>query len=608
MFPKFLEELNPEVLLSERYAGLDFETTNLDKGRASNSNNRIVGWVGIDATGAKVYRKYYEREPRNYASLLSFVNRPGIDLLVAHNAKFELQWLQRVGMEPGSVFVWDTMVAEYVIAGNRRWDLSLDAVAARYGIGHKESLVASMIKDGICPSHIPERRLMDYCQQDVALTIGVMLKQRKIIVDSGLLPVLFTRLLTTLVLSDIELKGMALTPGPVKEEYAKCGKAIGTAITRLSEITGGINPRSPKQVGEYLYDALGFSETTDYRGNPSRTPAGNRKTDEDTVLALKPSTDDQQKFIGAFRAFSPLKKRFETLTKLNECIKHDAILLASFNQCVTGTHRLSSSGYNYKVQFQNIDRDFKRLFVPRHPGWQMGDSDAPQLEFRVAGDIADDPQALQDIRNKADVHSYTASILLNKAQGAITKSERTAAKSDTFKPLYGGKSGSNSQKKYYAAFQKKYCKIYKTQTKWTYEVLKSKKLRIPSGLILYWPHVEIYDSGYIKGTTEIFNYPIQSFATADIIPITLIYMWYLMRSMKSFIVNTVHDSIISEICPGEEDKWKEICKRAYTSDVFNYLEKVYKYRFTTPLGVSYNLGEYWGDGKEELFELDPGTF
>ena len=86
-------------------------------------------------------------------------------------------------------------------------------------------------------------------------------------------------------------------------------------MAELHQITGGINPKSPKQVAEFLYDNLKFDELSDYKGNPIRTPSGGRKTDEQTCLALKPRTEAQKAFIGCFARYSPLKKELETLEK-----------------------------------------------------------------------------------------------------------------------------------------------------------------------------------------------------------------------------------------------------------------------------------------------------
>ena len=55
---------------------------------------------------------------------------------------------------------------------------------------------------------------------------------------------------------------------------------------------------------------------------------------------------------------------------------------------------------------------------------------------------------IKDILEGQDVHKYTASIIFDKAEADVTKEERTAAKAHTFKPLYGGFSGTPREMAY----------------------------------------------------------------------------------------------------------------------------------------------------------------
>jgi DNA polymerase I-like protein with 3'-5' exonuclease and polymerase domains len=123
-----------------------------------------------------------------------------------------------------------------------------------------------MIEAGICPSEIPEKRLLDYCQRDVELTDRVFNDQRTIMEGTRLLPVVFTRCITCIVLADIERHGLNLNREAVEEEYAKTLAQSREILGKIDDFTGGINPKSPKQVGEFLYDNLGFKEIEDFRG------------------------------------------------------------------------------------------------------------------------------------------------------------------------------------------------------------------------------------------------------------------------------------------------------------------------------------------------------
>src|SRR5690606_8646296 len=134
------------------------------------------------------------------------------DFIVAHNAKFELQWLTRCGLDISKVLVYDTMLAEYVIGGNR-WKytkLSLEKCLQRRGLPGKVSIVSKMLKADICPSAVPEQWLQDYGIRDEQPLPDVTLRQLNDHGGSRLLPALYSRYLLPPVLSVIEQLGMRL--------------------------------------------------------------------------------------------------------------------------------------------------------------------------------------------------------------------------------------------------------------------------------------------------------------------------------------------------------------------------------------------------------------
>lgn len=599
--PKHLTNPDPGIYNSNNYLVLDFETD----GFPADPKSKLV------LTGYKKQGEEFKHIWGDVYDLDELHTQLGsVDYIVCQNAKFELQWLVRSGFDISRLVVFDTLLAEYCILGNRYGKKDLDTLGEKYCGKRKKGIVSGLFSGGAVSSEIPRRWLLDYNQRDVELTEDVFKVQRGQLRSLELLPVFYTRCLTTIPLADIELRGIALDHARVEEKLKEVSKELHEAQRRLDTIAEGINWNSPKQVAAFLYDRLGFPEPVNFRGEVSRTAAGGRRTDEETILGLRAGSDDQSNFKHAFLDYRKLNLAHGNLSKLQECCLNDSgILFASYNQAITQTHRLSSSGSKYKFQFQNIDRTFKKLFKARRDGWMVGEADGKQLEFRVAIHLGKDQQGLEDVRSGFDVHKNTASVLNRIALEKVTAELRTLAKSKTFKPLYGGNSGTKDERRYYDAFRERYHETYETQKEWCNRVLETGQLRIASGLIFYWPNTTKSASGYITNTPSIFNYPVQSFATADIIPISLVYLWHAMRitGLESFIVNTVHDSIIAEIAPGEKEAFNELCKRAFTSDVFHYLETVYTIKFTCPLGVETKIGAYWGQKEEGEynFDLDP---
>jgi DNA polymerase I-like protein with 3'-5' exonuclease and polymerase domains len=422
-------------------------------------------------------------------------------------------------------------------------------------------------------------------------------------------------------LADIEFNGMKLDDVRVVDEYVTHVTRRNELAQELDALSNGINPRSSKQVAELLYDVLKFDEPVDYKGNPYRTPGGARQVDDAVISKLKPKTDEQRKFLECKKEFASIDA---DLTKNLEFFygvvkEGNGIFTARFNQTVTRTHRLSSSGnpLNFEmfdkpksVQFQNLPRKFKKLFKARYDKWSVVELDLAQLEFRVAGYLCNDQQILTDVINREDIHMFSSEELTKAGQ----ETDRQNAKKHTFKPLYGGKSGTSAEKAYYAAFNAKYKGVTTTQQKWINTVLLNKELRLPNGMVFYWPDVK-QENGWVNYTANICNYPVQHFATAEIVPILLYEIWSKCKSkkMETFLTNTIHDSVIAEVPPYELDQYYDIIKEA-VEYVYTFLKDMYDIEFFIPLGYEVKTGINLGEGKEfkvetaTPFEFIPDTY
>lgn len=440
MLPKFITDPDPEVYFTDNYITLDLETTNVDKGDPRNSANRIVfGYLTGPRVGTKEIRSISELT--EYAELIY-----SCDVLICHFAKFELGWLRRAGLNLEWILVYDTLLGEYVRAGNRSWDLTLEATSRRYDGRGKKSVVSKMIEAGVCPSEIPFKMLREYCIQDVEETEKVFLKQREVLKEEGLLAVQFLRCISAPVITDIEMNGLFLDKELVRKYHYEFMEEYNNLIQQLNEITGGINMASSRQVAKFLYRDLGFDVPKDYKGQPmvgkpnKDFPEGQPATDEDAILSLKPKNERQREFIKLKSEESKLRRKITGYTTrfMEACDNNHCMVYGVINQTISQTHRLTSSNPN----LQNIDRKLKKVITARNKGWRIRSSDYAQLEFRVAGCLAQDKQIYEDIITKYDVHSYTASIIFEsewKAAGSSRKSKkgdeiRTDAKPETFKP------------------------------------------------------------------------------------------------------------------------------------------------------------------------------
>lgn len=625
--------LDPGIYLRGSYLVLDFETIVRDGhyGSAIDERNSLALACWCDSAGRVGSHWGSEFEQSALKAAIE-----GVDFLVAHNSKYELGWLRRCGVDISRLLVFDTKLAEYALLGNlaagdvesgvRRIGTSLNECGIRRGMLPKDPIVDIWMRNGISVEDMPRKWVEDRCKQDVETTHRVFLDQRRRLANTGRLGVLYTRSLLTPVLASIESEGMHLDKERVSSTHAEYSERLVGLEREFSELTGGINWRSPKQVGDYLYDTLGFPEPRRRSGEPKRSANGNRLANAKVIAAFRPTTENQRRFVELRKSIgkvgSALSKNLDYFKEICELRNGSDTFYAEFNQTVTATHRLSSSGIRSdsgkSVQFQNLPRDFKCLFSARKSGWFIGEADGAQLEFRVAAFLGNDRQARSDINDPNwDAHCVTAAAMLQRPVDEVrraylggeawAKKARQEAKAETFKPLYGGSKGTPAQERWYAAFRERYPDLARTQQDWVYEVLRTKRLVTPWGLQFYWPHVKMSDSGYCNNGSAIYNYPVQSLATAEIIPVALTCFWHMVRSKglqdKIVAVNTVHDSIVAEIAPDACDAFREIAKQAFGPMVHRYLSTVYGIDFDVPLGTGIKIGQHWGEGDEEKYEF-----
>ena len=603
LLPEYLRNLDPNLYLSDNYVVVDFETTILEKGSPYNAENKIVCssykcGVGHESyTGDPVFVVGNEFQQ---SDLLAAIE--SADYWIAHNTKFEYGWLERCGLALHAKLAFCTQIAEYVLRSNRKGGLALDDCLKRRGMDSKEHLGKSLLKAGVCPSQWPMGWLEPYSIKDSDAGEQLFLHQREHLKRNKQLKTVFTRNLLTPVLVDIEKVGMHIDEERVRKLHRDYTVRKEELQGQIDLITDGANPRSVPQMREVLYDKLKFKRPTDKKW---LTPGGEPTTSFDYINTLKPKTKKQIKFKELKQEYSKVDAALtKCLNKFYDCVSEttDHIITASLNQTVTATQRLSSTGRNYKAQFQNFPRIFKPLFKARREGWFIGEIDQAQLEYRGAVWFGQDEAGLYDILHRVDSHGFTAEHIFgerftNPTSEAVKKALRTEAKAHTFKPLYGGKSGTPDEVRYYEAFVKKHAGIAAIQEEWKKDALNHKKVVCPNGAIFYFPDTRITNSGYITNSTNICNYPVQSFATADIVPIGVVYQWHLIRvaDLRSFLVNTVHDSAIGEVHPDEVEIYEAIGEYAHVDLVYKYLKEVYDVDFNVPLEVEAEFSTNWAD-------------
>jgi DNA polymerase I-like protein with 3'-5' exonuclease and polymerase domains len=321
---------------------------------------------------------------------------------------------------------------------------------------------------------------------------------------------------------------------------------------------------------------------------------GGFKTDKETLNRISKLAEGSLKeFVDSIIRYSAIETYLNTfITGIKDNVRENKILHPSFNQHTTVTGRLSSS----KPNFQNMPRGdkfpVKRVIKSRFENGEIIEVDFAQLEFRTAVFLAQDTQGMKDIQEGVDVHQYTADII---------GCSRQDAKAHTFKPLYGGMMGKKKEREYYDKFLKKYKGIAKWHLELQERAYKTNIVRLPSGREYYFPNVykrlNKYTGDYIySNSTNIKNYPVQGFATADIVPLACLNVWELLkeRELKSIIINTVHDSVVLDVHPDEVDDVISIIKTGFTNVKDSLLTR-YSCELNVPLDFEIKKGSNWLD-------------
>ena len=360
--------------------------------------------------------------------------------------------------------------------------------------------------------------------------------------------------------------------GSPYKNYSKCATCDGEGLTysNLGKVAG-FNQK-PKSI----YDLAD----------------GGFKTDRITLQKMGAKASGELKdFIDNIMRYNAIDTYLSTFVNgIKEYTNEDGLLHPKFMQCVTATGRLSSRDPNFQNQPRAKTFPIRSVIKSRFEGGRILEIDFAQLEFRTAIFLSQDAQGIEDIKNNVDVHQYTADII---------GCSRQDAKAHTFKPLYGGVTGTENEKKYYSAFLKKYKQIAEWHDKLQTEAITYKRVKLPTGREYAFPYAERMPWGGSSYGTQIKNYPVQGFATADIVPLACIKIYKLMKEqkVKSLLINTVHDSIVADVYPGEEDVMSDIFKQG-TSSVVPTMKEYYGINFNVPLDSELKIGYNWLDMEE----------
>lgn len=258
------------------------------------------------------------------------------------------------------------------------------------------------------------------------------------------------------------------------------------------------------------------------------------------------------------------------------------------------------------------------------------EADFSQLEIIALAFLSQDPKLIHDINNNVDIHSINAANLFG---SNFTAKQRKTAKALSFQLTYGSgaynmaKTNGISESKaklFIENFYRRYPRVKDWQDENIELVKESRELsdeRTDSGLpagrgvlrsvtgreyVFYekdspeWmQHNGVMTS---FNPTTIKNYPVQGFATADIVPLVLGKLYRNIKQKeewrgKVLLVNTVHDSVLLDLCKEFVVECASLVKDVMESAP-EYLKEEFGIEFNLPLKAELKIGPNWLEMEE----------
>jgi DNA polymerase I-like protein with 3'-5' exonuclease and polymerase domains len=203
-------------------------------------------------------------------SFKNYLTQPQWDLYVFFNAKYDLHWYRKLGVDVQSWKIWCCQLAEFILSGQTIRYPSLDDTATKYGLGHKVDVVKEQYwTKGINTNDIPQEVLSTYCKQDVDLTYAIYLKQLEQFEKNPALYTLFKlQCQDLLLLEEMEWNGLKYNEQLCIERGEELDKKIATINKELALVYPDIpiNFNSGDQLSAFLYGGTVIEEYKEHVG------------------------------------------------------------------------------------------------------------------------------------------------------------------------------------------------------------------------------------------------------------------------------------------------------------------------------------------------------
>ncbi|NUU94850.1 DNA polymerase I [Marinitoga sp. 1135] len=503
--------------------------------------------------------------------------------LIGQNLKYDLSIMKVNGFEIKNPY-FDTMIAAYLVSPDSR-RFNMDDLAKKYldyetikydDIVKKDTLFANTLKD------VDPEKVAEYSGEDADITLRLfyVLKPRiyefqleKVMeeIENPLIP----------VLAKMELNGVFFDIPYLKElekEYKNITKNI---LNEIQEIAGySVNPNSPKQIRELLFEKLGIKPK-------KKTKGGQYSTNAQVLEELK-NEHPVIKLILEYRKYQKLLSTYiQAIPKLVNPVT--GRVHTSFNQTGAATGRLSSSDPNLQnLPIREVEGEkIRKAVKAEKENYVLMSADYSQIELRVLAHMSQDPILIDSFNKNLDIHKITAAKLFDVPEENVDNKMRQIGKMINFSIIYGVSSYGLAERtgisiEEAGIFIKKYFELYKNVEKYQKEILsnlnKNGYVETLFGRKRFLSKLNLNKNDLRRIAV---NTPIQGTAS-DIMKLAMIKLDKVLPEYAKMILQ-VHDEIVIEL---PEDRIEEV-----SLIVKETMENAVK--LDVPLKVDIAVSERW---------------
>jgi DNA polymerase-1 len=363
------------------------------------------------------------------STLKPLLESPSI-LKIGQNMKYDAKIFARHGIRVDPID--DTMLLSYALHGGLHGH-GMDALSERY-LDHSPIPIKPLLgagKSAITFDRVSIEDAVPYAAEDADITLRLWQTLKPRLHQSRV-----TRVYETLerplvpVLAEMEMTGIKVDRDTLSRMSNAFAQKMAGLEADIHELAGeSFNVGSPKQLGEIMFDKLGYEG-----GKKGKTGAYATGAD---VLEDLATIHDLPKRVLDWRQLSKLKSTYTDA--LQDHINpetgrvHTSYVIAGAN-----TGRLASTDPNLQnIPVRTEDgRRIREAFIAE-PGKVLVSLDYSQIELRILAHVASIDSLKAAFREGQDIHAMTASEMFDVPLDQMTPDIRRQAKAINFGVIYG---------------------------------------------------------------------------------------------------------------------------------------------------------------------------